>query len=174
PIFHWVPLPSYGAAILAASGILAALRERELSGLGQRVETSLLQGVLAWTTMPWTRVEHPTPEYDATYACRNVGQTPCYEAGDGRGTHPRRGVAPAALESRGRGPDALVGSPSAPACDERKAYQASMQTLLLRRTSAEWLQLFAERDLRCQPVQSIAEAHDHPQFTANESVQTTA
>jgi crotonobetainyl-CoA:carnitine CoA-transferase CaiB-like acyl-CoA transferase len=172
PIFHWVPLPSYGAGILAAIGILAALRERELSGLGQRVETSLLQGVLAWTTMPWTRVEHPTPGYYASYACKDVGQTACYEAGDGRWIHPMPEVAPVVLEVLGLGPDALVGSPSAPTCDERKAFQASMQSLLLRRTSTEWLEIFRQRDLRCQPVQSIPEAYDHPQLAATGAVQT--
>jgi len=172
PIFHWVPLPSYGAGILAALGIVAALREREISGLGQRVETSLLQGVLAWTTMPWTRVERPTPTYYATYACKDVGQTPCYEAGDGRWIHPMPEVAPAVLEELGLGGEALAGSPSAPACDDRKAFQASMQSLLLRKTSAEWLEIFGQRDLRCQPVQSIPEAYAHPQLAATGAVQT--
>ena len=44
PAYRVRPMASYGAANLAAQGIVAALRARELTGLGQRVETSLYQG----------------------------------------------------------------------------------------------------------------------------------
>jgi crotonobetainyl-CoA:carnitine CoA-transferase CaiB-like acyl-CoA transferase len=42
-----VAVSDYQAAMLAASGILAALYHREKTGVGQRLETSLLQGVLS-------------------------------------------------------------------------------------------------------------------------------
>jgi len=58
PIFLASPIPSWGAAYLTAAGILAALHSRELTGRGQRVETSLYQGVLAVTTMLWVHAEH--------------------------------------------------------------------------------------------------------------------
>ena len=47
PIFKVVPVNSYSAAQLAVQGIVAALFERERSGLGQGVQTSLLQGALS-------------------------------------------------------------------------------------------------------------------------------
>src|SRR5205823_3457549 len=49
PVFTRTPWPSIGAMYHAALAIAAALRVREITGMGQRVETSLLQGALAAT-----------------------------------------------------------------------------------------------------------------------------
>jgi|SRR5579875_1811820 crotonobetainyl-CoA:carnitine CoA-transferase CaiB-like acyl-CoA transferase len=48
-----VPYGSYGASQLLLTGILAALHERQSSGLGQRVDTSLVKGVAALGTWNW-------------------------------------------------------------------------------------------------------------------------
>jgi crotonobetainyl-CoA:carnitine CoA-transferase CaiB-like acyl-CoA transferase len=48
-----VPYGSYGAGQLLLTGILAALHERRTSGLGQRVDTSLVKGVAALSTWNW-------------------------------------------------------------------------------------------------------------------------
>lgn len=58
PTFLASPLPSIGALYLVPTAILAALHAREGTGRGQRVETSLYQGVLAFTTMLWVHAEH--------------------------------------------------------------------------------------------------------------------
>ena len=58
PAFLASPLPSAGAMYLVPIGILAALHAREKTGRGQWVETSLYQGVLAFTTMLWVWAEH--------------------------------------------------------------------------------------------------------------------
>src|SRR6202011_3673732 len=47
PVFPRTPWPSMGATYFATLGIAAALRARAVSGVGQRVSTSLLQGALA-------------------------------------------------------------------------------------------------------------------------------
>jgi len=171
PIPSWAPMPSFGAGLLAAIGVVAALRERQHSGLGQRVDTSMLQGVLAWTTMPWTRVERPTPGYDTAYRFRDISATPCYEAGDHRWLHPMPEVVPVVLKVLGLDQDALTGSPSG-THDERLRFQESVQTLLMQRPRDEWIAHFSDADLRCQPVQSIAEAYVHPQAAAVEAVRT--
>ena len=59
PVFPRTSWPSIGAAYLATLGIAAALRAREVTGTGQRVTTSLLQGALAAVTLNWQRVERP-------------------------------------------------------------------------------------------------------------------
>jgi crotonobetainyl-CoA:carnitine CoA-transferase CaiB-like acyl-CoA transferase len=161
PIFQWSPLPSYGAGLLAACGIVAALRERERSGLGQRVGTSLLQGVQAWTTIRRVRVERPPDGFYSNHECRDVAPTPCYVASDGRWVHPMPDAIPVGLESLGMKPGDLAGSPTG-SCEERKAWQASVQQMLLRRRSGEWLELFWAHDVRCQPVLSIPESREHP------------
>lgn len=53
PSFVGTPYGSFTASQLCLHGILAALVERETSGLGQRVETTLAQGVLAHDTWNW-------------------------------------------------------------------------------------------------------------------------
>ena len=58
PIFLASPLPSIGAMYLVPTAILAALHAREGTGRGERVETSLYQGVMAFTTMLWVHAEH--------------------------------------------------------------------------------------------------------------------
>ena len=53
PIFEGVPFASIGAAYLAATGALAALYRRGIDGRGRRVETSLVDGALAYLMMLW-------------------------------------------------------------------------------------------------------------------------
>jgi len=53
PSFVASPYCSFSASHLALHGILSALVERESSELGQRVETSLVQGILAHDTWNW-------------------------------------------------------------------------------------------------------------------------
>ena len=58
PIFPATEAPSVLAAYLAVLGISAALRAREITGRGQWVETSLLQGVILSSCASWQRPEH--------------------------------------------------------------------------------------------------------------------
>jgi crotonobetainyl-CoA:carnitine CoA-transferase CaiB-like acyl-CoA transferase len=53
PSYVSTPYCAYTASQLALQGILAALYERELSGVGQRVDTTLVQGALAHDTWNW-------------------------------------------------------------------------------------------------------------------------
>jgi len=66
PLHSGVPWVSMAAAYLATLAISAALRVREQTGRGQRVSTSLFQGVLATTLSAWQRVEHAdTPNFQS-------------------------------------------------------------------------------------------------------------
>lgn len=60
PLMTATPQPSVGAAHLASIGIAAALHVRETSGVGQRVDTSLLQGILFYNSCTWQRAENET------------------------------------------------------------------------------------------------------------------
>ena len=53
PSFVATPYCSYTASQLGLQGVLAALDEREASGVGQRVDTTLVQGALAHDTWNW-------------------------------------------------------------------------------------------------------------------------
>ena len=52
---------NYGAALHGLAGVFAALLQRESSGTGQVVATSLFEGALTWAMQLWCEVEKPTP-----------------------------------------------------------------------------------------------------------------
>jgi crotonobetainyl-CoA:carnitine CoA-transferase CaiB-like acyl-CoA transferase len=57
PIFLASAVPSMATSFLVPIGVLSALHARERTGRGQRVETTLYQGVLAVTSMLWAHAE---------------------------------------------------------------------------------------------------------------------
>jgi len=57
PAFTAPPMASFGASQAAVQGICAALHERTRSGLGQKVETSLLQAFSAYEMGGWLAVQ---------------------------------------------------------------------------------------------------------------------
>jgi len=64
PIFEGLPFASIGAGYLGALAIVAALYRRHDDGVGRRVETSLLDGALAYLTMLWGDADVPPPPRD--------------------------------------------------------------------------------------------------------------
>ena len=52
---------SYGAALNGLAGLFAALLQREGTGAGQLVSTSLFEGALSWPMLLWVQAERPTP-----------------------------------------------------------------------------------------------------------------
>ena len=98
PIFLHAPLPSIAASYLTVEGVLAALYVREITGRGQWVETSLYQGVLAFTTQLWQDAAvKPEPWVE-------IGRDPqpsIYECADGLWVHSMHGAG-------GRGKDRSV------------------------------------------------------------------
>jgi crotonobetainyl-CoA:carnitine CoA-transferase CaiB-like acyl-CoA transferase len=64
PVLNAFEPGSYGAAFLGMIGALAAVYERETSGHGQVVTTSLFEGALSWIGIYWATLEKPTPASD--------------------------------------------------------------------------------------------------------------
>lgn len=87
PIFPASRFPSLGAAYAAAVGISAALRAREVTGRGQHVETSLLQGALAAGVMAFGVAD----DLDAPHFMSWIGDSRApkghFECSDGRWVH---------------------------------------------------------------------------------------
>lgn len=60
--FAWrLPVPSWFAGLLAATGIVARLYHRQRAGTGGTAHTSLLQGLHLAQNMVWARAEDPPP-----------------------------------------------------------------------------------------------------------------
>ena len=78
PSMPGVPLADLSGALLAATGILAALLERENSGMGQRVDSSLLGGALSFLPLAiaqWKGGQPPargTGELSGGAVCYNI------------------------------------------------------------------------------------------------------
>jgi crotonobetainyl-CoA:carnitine CoA-transferase CaiB-like acyl-CoA transferase len=87
PIFPRSMWPSIGAAYFATLGISAALRAREVDGVGQRVSTSLLQGALASVCLNWQRVERPEAPLYWMWPVDARAIEGLYECADGRWVH---------------------------------------------------------------------------------------
>ena len=146
-----------GGALMAAFGILAALREREASGEGQLVDVAMADGALSWLAMPAAAVlaGGPAPrrgdvELGGRLLCYRV-----YRCADGW-------IAIGALEPkfwaafcRGVGRADLVAHqldpPGSPA-------HAEVEAIAAARTRAEWAAFAAEHDCCLEPLQELDEA----------------
>jgi crotonobetainyl-CoA:carnitine CoA-transferase CaiB-like acyl-CoA transferase len=87
PVFPRSSWPSIGAAYFGTLGIAAALRAREVSGIGQHVATSLLQGSLAAVCLNWQRVENPEAPLYWMWPVDSRSIEGLYECADGRWVH---------------------------------------------------------------------------------------
>ena len=87
PAFPRTPWPSVGAMYHAVLGITAALRAREITGAGQLVQTSLLQGALATVALNWQRVEDPDAPLYWMWPVDGRAIEGLYECADGRWVH---------------------------------------------------------------------------------------
>jgi alpha-methylacyl-CoA racemase len=148
-----------GGAMMAAFGVLAALRERERSGEGQLVDISMTDGSLAWLAMVAAQFL-----CDGQQPRRGAGQLTggflCYypyEASDGW-------VTCAALEPKfwlafcegvGR-PELIEAQFQAPGSDP----WAAVAEIFRGRTRAEWRAFNDEHDAMIEPVLDLDEALD--------------
>ena len=87
PVFPRSTWPSLGAALLSTLGIAAALRAREVSGRGQEVSVSLLQGALAAVSLNWQRVENPDAPLYWMWPVDSRSIEGLFECSDGRWVH---------------------------------------------------------------------------------------
>ncbi len=167
PIFLHAPLPSIAASYLTVEGVLAALYVREITGRGQWVETSLYQGVLAFTTQLWQDAAvKPEPWVE-------IGRDPqpsIYQCADGLWVHSMHGAG-------GRGKDRsviwrILGiEPQAPALGLDPAqYQAQDQIVrdaIRRIKRQDLLDQFWANEIPIAPVRDAHESLDDEQVVNN-------
>jgi crotonobetainyl-CoA:carnitine CoA-transferase CaiB-like acyl-CoA transferase len=158
-----------GGALMAAFGILAALRERDRSGEGQLVDVSMADGALSWLAMVAARylAEDVVPRRgDLELAGSLVCYRP-YECADGW-------VTLGALEPkfwqawcRGVGREDLVEHQFArPGSEAHREVEA----LFHARTREEWRAFASEHDCCLEPVVELDEALESELVRAREMV----
>ncbi len=163
-----------GGALPATVGILLALLERKDSGRGQFVDISMLDGVISWlqTLLPSYLSGGNNPERGQQML--NGGRA-CYAVYE---TKDERFLAVGALEAKfweafchviGRSDFIpLLGAP----LQEQYRLKYEIQTIISRKTQAEWLELFSEVEACVSPVLTFDEMVQHPQVNAREMIQS--
>ncbi|MCF8609179.1 CoA transferase [Gordonia sp. HY285] len=174
PTFLGHPTVSYGTAFLAVIGVLSALHARKLTGRGQRVDTSLLDGMLAIRAMNWW-----WNEKDISYLARSGTQqgfgnkrliTDPFECADGNWLIPHTG-GPGSykrmMDLLGFGDRVrTIEGPemSVPLDDDELVIARDLVPEAFKsRPRDEWVALFAEHDIACLPVLHPHEIFDDDQ-----------
>jgi crotonobetainyl-CoA:carnitine CoA-transferase CaiB-like acyl-CoA transferase len=158
-----------GGALMAAFGILAALRERDRSGKGQLVDVSMTDGTLSWLAMVAARFladGAPPGRGDLELGGALVCYRP-YRCADGW-------ITVGALEPKfwsafchgvGR-EDLIAGQFDPPGSDTHRAVEA----VVAARTRAEWAAFAAEHDCCIEPVLGLDEVLESDHVRAREMV----
>jgi alpha-methylacyl-CoA racemase len=158
-----------GGALMAAVGILMALRERDRSGEGQLVDCSMFDGALSWLAMvaaPLLATGDAPRRGEQALAGRFNCYRP-YECADGW-------VSLGALEPKfwrtwcqgvGR-PDLLEHAFDAPGSESHRA----VSEIFRARTRDDWTAFAAEHDCCLEPVLSLDEALESELVRAREMV----
>ncbi len=154
PLFCDLPLASAGAALSATAGALAALYERESTGIGGWVETSLYDGMWAILPMIIGRVDNPSPAIAGKWIRNDLTPPLSFRCGDGRYIQlwfGAKGAYEAFLER--------IDDPPSEA-----GYENDMRSGAINERSERWAEKFATADrdkwvadlaghnFRCEPV----------------------
>jgi len=172
PVHLHFQAPSMGASFLAASGILAALVDRERTGRGQHVQTSLYQGVLAFTTQIWQ--EHERPPFGIRTTMQKsyppgVHQGSIFECRDGQWIHAATmsgGQPTTSLEEIvGLEPVDMAALYADPAA--RARHEVELRAAIRGWSRDDLVAALHEARLGAEPIEAMDAAFDHPQLVAN-------
>ena len=168
PVRVGIPVADLTAGLFCALGIMAALLEREKSGEGQWVQTSLLQAqifMLDFQAARWL-IKHEVPGQAGNNHPTSI-PTGVFKTADG---HVNVACAGQKIWERFcQAVDAgwLVEHPdyidAAARLKNRDALNAEIDKILSRRTSAEWVDALNEAGVPCGPIYSIDQVFADPQ-----------
>jgi crotonobetainyl-CoA:carnitine CoA-transferase CaiB-like acyl-CoA transferase len=172
PVFLHFPAPSMAACFLLAAGVLSALISREADGKGQHVQTSLYQGVLAYTTQIWQEHESPPAGYHHTMAKTyppGVHQLSLFECADGEWIHAAtmNGLTPTRTQEEILGLEPVDAMAVYRDLELRAQHQAKLRDAYRQRSRRELIEEFHDANLGAEAVTPMAEVFSHPQFVAN-------
>jgi crotonobetainyl-CoA:carnitine CoA-transferase CaiB-like acyl-CoA transferase len=177
PIYTAVPVASFAAAQLAVHGVLAALHAREATGMGDRVSTSLVQGlaaVLMRQEMPRGPAQgapRATPEMNAgvelcfmTAACAEGRFLQMCARQD---HHFRAWLDVLGLAHRLDEPRYARAPMGIATLADIAALDTEIRERMRARTAAEWMEVFIANDIGADPFLTPDEFLAHPQMTGN-------
>jgi crotonobetainyl-CoA:carnitine CoA-transferase CaiB-like acyl-CoA transferase len=168
PVRVGIPVADLCAGLLAAQAVLIALLERETSGEGQWVQTSLLQAqvfMLDFQAARWL-VDHEVPRQAGNNHPTSI-PTGVFATADG---HINIAVAGQEIWRRfcqAIGHEELTLNPAYAAPAERSrnrdALNAELAAILRRQPSAHWIELLNRAGVPCGPINTIDQVFADPQ-----------
>src|SRR5579864_4282161 len=168
PVRVGIPVADLSAGIFCAMGILVALLEREVSGEGQWVESSLLAAQIAMLDFQAARwlIAHEVPEQAGNNHPTSI-PTGVFKTRDGYINIAAPGQKMWQRLCRAAQADALLQKADyqseAARSKTRDASTADLETYLAARTSAEWVACFNEAGVPSGPIYSIDKVFADPQ-----------
>lgn len=180
PIAFNFAAPSFGAVFNSIAGVFVALIEREATGRGQVVSTSLLEGALDACRSSWFRAEKPDPRFMAQVP-KDTRMT-IFKCRDGKYVHMMMGTPGA----KNRFYELLKLDPAKinDTLDDRGMPTGRGDTRLFwgdidafaqpiaQWNSDEFIRLLQENDFPCVRVSSPGECWDLPQVEVNGIIET--
>ena len=175
PIFPGLPFAGIGASYLAVIGTLAALYRRATDGHGRHVETSLVDGALAYLSMLWGDSDTSAGGMPVPAEHRIVARTFC--CGDGRYLGVHTGAVGAfdrlmrvlALDDRIR-PRTGLDLGVALTAEEQRILAVEPDRIFATRSLGEWLDRLIASDVCAIEHLPPGEVYDEPQTKANDMV----
>jgi formyl-CoA transferase len=168
PVRVGIPVADLCAGLLAAQGILVALLERESSGEGQWIQTSLLQAQVFMLDFQATRwlVDREVPRQAGNNHPTSI-PTGVFATTDG---HINVAVAGQEIWRRfceAIGHEELTRNPAyaepADRSTNRDALNAELAAILRRAPSAHWIELLNRAGVPCGPINTIDQVFADPQ-----------
>jgi len=175
PIYEALPFASIGASYLAVIGILSALYRANLDGIGRRVDTSMLDGALAYLAMLWGDADVEPPAHDPGSG-RLVAKT--VMCGDGE----YMGIHTGAVGAFGRLMKVLGLDDRIPSAEsgldigipltagQRKLLDVNMHEIFATKVRDAWVELLTRADICAIPLLPPLDVFDEPQTLHNRIV----
>ncbi len=176
PMRVGIPIADLSAGLFCALGILVALLEREQSGKGQEVATSLLQAqifMLDFQGSRWLNAQevpgqagnnHPTSIPTGVFKTRD-GHINIATAGTTTWERLCRAIGAEALMQR------TEYATAAARRQNRDALNGEIDSHLADRTSAEWVERLNAAEVPCGPIYAIDQIYSDPQVKHLQMVQ---
>ena len=170
PVRVGIPVADLTAGLFCALGIMVALLEREQSGEGQWVNTSLLQAqifMLDFQAARWL-IGKEVPKQAGNDHPTSI-PTGVFKTSNGHINIATTGGAIWERFCRALGGEALLQKPEYQSAkvrsQNRKALNAEIDTYTAKKSSAEWIEIFNQAGVPCGPIYSIDQVFADPQVS---------
>lgn len=168
PVRVGIPIADLSAGMYCALGILVALLEREVSGEGQWVQSSLLQAQISMLDFQAARwlVDHEVPPQAGNNHPTTI-PTGVYPTADGHINIATAGGEIYKRLCRALGDEDLITDPDYATgqarSDNRDALNERLNALTQKKPSAVWVKILNQAGVPCGPIYDIDEMFNDPQ-----------